>query len=440
VFPGNPSLQFSTRCAQNLSIDSRDENYFASASGSGEPTVCIWDRRAGSRSSAATLTSGNASGSIGSHDTPVLEYRNCMDNLDASASSLLAAVKGPPYPQIWSVRFCKSRRGAFGVLSNQGQLKVYETAKEYGCDGSGGGAGGSGQSARQTVHQLYTKRCRELQPPYKETNQQQQQQQQQHPVSSRNRATAGAGAAARGGRENNYRVESFDFMASSRADDEYRVLACRCNGVLEVLHLSPQPPRLALSVAGNMTIIAPNVRPGQRHRLLADNREATSAIDVVPSVTLVTHGGATAAATARALRKKFAAACAQHETAKANNAGADANARAGSRRADRTAAAAAAAASEGRRSSRISGHGVSLGDDSMRLAAPLESVKFDIRDVLALGTIGRKRAEEGYLFDCMANIAIVSDEPALQDMWGRVQGKNLLPQAASYLFRSILLR
>lgn len=55
--PGNPSLQFPTRCVHNLAIDWLDENYIASCATSNESTVCVWDRRVGTRLTSPSLGS-----------------------------------------------------------------------------------------------------------------------------------------------------------------------------------------------------------------------------------------------------------------------------------------------------------------------------------------------------------------------------------------------
>lgn len=47
--PGGASIQFPTRCVNNMAIDAMDENYFASCYPTSDATICIWDRRVGSR-------------------------------------------------------------------------------------------------------------------------------------------------------------------------------------------------------------------------------------------------------------------------------------------------------------------------------------------------------------------------------------------------------
>lgn len=95
-----------TRQVHNLAIDPMDENYFISAGPAGDPVVSVWDRRMASNSSPSTPSS--ESGPAG----PVLEIKPAVDNSQGS--------------NIWSLRFCGQKRGCFGVLSNTGEVKIYE--------------------------------------------------------------------------------------------------------------------------------------------------------------------------------------------------------------------------------------------------------------------------------------------------------------------------
>ncbi|KAJ5137628.1 hypothetical protein N7526_003861 [Penicillium atrosanguineum] len=91
--PGNPSLQFPTRCVHNLAIDWLDENYIASGATSYDSTICVWDRRVASR-----LTSP----SVGSATNP--------ESGQAAAALQFKNVFGPK-SSIWSLRFSKTNRG-----------------------------------------------------------------------------------------------------------------------------------------------------------------------------------------------------------------------------------------------------------------------------------------------------------------------------------------
>ncbi|KAI9884618.1 MAG: hypothetical protein M1823_003605 [Watsoniomyces obsoletus] len=253
-YSGNAAIQLPTRCTHNLSIDTQDENYFASASNSGEPMVCVWDRRAGVHSSAASLSSGM---SQHGHSTPVLEFKNCMDGIDPSTPST-----------IWSVRFCKSRRGALGVLSNVGQLKVYETAKVHSNRKASSGVSFLDDRYRGAAQLLHTKRCREMEEPYRRRHE--------------NAAES-------------TRIDSFDFMSSGDPADKYRIIAYRCNGSLEVMTLRPPPPTIQMNINGEMSILTP------RARSAAGDQEVVQHTVISPSQTQTKT-----AETLIAIRKKVA--------------------------------------------------------------------------------------------------------------------------------------
>ena len=93
-----------TRQVNNITIDPLDDNYFASGGSTGDPTVSIWDKRWLARSHNA---GPDATGSM-----PVLELRPAVDNTQTTT--------------VWSIRFSGAKRGRFGVLSNMGELKLYD--------------------------------------------------------------------------------------------------------------------------------------------------------------------------------------------------------------------------------------------------------------------------------------------------------------------------
>ncbi|KAL1961357.1 hypothetical protein VTO42DRAFT_85 [Malbranchea cinnamomea] len=106
-----PSLQFSTRCVHNLAIDWLDENYIASCFPQNDASICIWDRRSGSRYPITAVSSAADT----SHLSAALEFRRPID----------------PKASIWSLRFSRVKRGCLGMLASNGNFKVYELAKEY---------------------------------------------------------------------------------------------------------------------------------------------------------------------------------------------------------------------------------------------------------------------------------------------------------------------
>ncbi|KAI1999914.1 hypothetical protein LOZ67_003319 [Ophidiomyces ophidiicola] len=108
--PGNPAMQFSTRCIHHLAIDWRDENYFASCTPHENASICIWDRRSGSRH---LTTAGGSSGATESGQA--LELK---PDIEAGAA-------------IWSLQYSQTQRGRLGMLTDTGEFRAYHLAKEY---------------------------------------------------------------------------------------------------------------------------------------------------------------------------------------------------------------------------------------------------------------------------------------------------------------------
>ncbi|KAJ5212308.1 uncharacterized protein N7498_003954 [Penicillium cinerascens] len=112
--PGNPSLQFPTRCVHNLAIDWLDENYIASGATSNESTICVWDRRVGS-----SLTSPSVGSSVSNPESnqaaAALQFKNVFS----------------PKTSICSLRFSKTNRGYLGALAKTGHFKTFDIAKDH---------------------------------------------------------------------------------------------------------------------------------------------------------------------------------------------------------------------------------------------------------------------------------------------------------------------
>ena len=113
--PGSSTLQFTTRCVNNVAIDYKDENYIASCYPTKDPVISIWDRRAGSRPPLAQSSFFSASSIESSPLSASLELR---DATEAPGS-------------IWSLRFSSTRRGLLGLLSNIGHFKTYDIGREF---------------------------------------------------------------------------------------------------------------------------------------------------------------------------------------------------------------------------------------------------------------------------------------------------------------------
>ncbi|RYP69238.1 hypothetical protein DL771_006206 [Monosporascus sp. 5C6A] len=119
--PAGGVINFQTKYNNNLAIDYADQNYFASSS-LDQPGVLIWDRRATSRPSASPL------------------YMDAVENEElpwGAALKIDRATDVDPvrfqdrYSLIRSLRFSRDQRGLLAVLSRTGQLKVFETRKEF---------------------------------------------------------------------------------------------------------------------------------------------------------------------------------------------------------------------------------------------------------------------------------------------------------------------
>jgi WD repeat-containing protein mio len=204
--PGNPSLQFSTRCVHHLAIDWLDENYIVSCSSSNEAVICVWDRRAGSRFMPASVSTPGPpeAGQQG----PALEFKNVIH----------------PKESIWSLRFSKNKRGCLGVLSNTGHFKAYDIAKEYISEeyrNSLDETLGQG-SFKVYPEQIYTKYVHDIRSPF-------------------NHRTRPCPESER--------VVAFDFLNIS-ASREPSAISLLGNGKVEIITLQPPCPPTRLSSQG----------------------------------------------------------------------------------------------------------------------------------------------------------------------------------------------
>jgi WD40 repeat protein len=203
--PGNPSLQFPTRCVHNLAIDWLDENYIASCIASNEPTICVWDRRVGPRFAPGV---GPTNALDTGQPDPALEFKNVV----------------APKSSIWSLRFSRTKRGCLGVLANTGHFKTYDMAKEYTAEeyrSSMDETLGHG-SLRSYPEQIYTKYVRDVFSPF------------DHPT--------------RGYKESD-RVVSFDFL-NLNTSNEPSAITLSGDGQVNIVTTKPPPPTVRLSSQG----------------------------------------------------------------------------------------------------------------------------------------------------------------------------------------------
>ncbi|KAK4507617.1 hypothetical protein PRZ48_001352 [Zasmidium cellare] len=105
-FAGNNNLQVSTRCVNNIAIDPLDDNYFASAGSTDDPTVTVWDKRWITQGSSGVTASG-----------AVFELRPAVDTSSRAT--------------IWSLRYSGQQRGRLAICSSRGQLKVVDMTESH---------------------------------------------------------------------------------------------------------------------------------------------------------------------------------------------------------------------------------------------------------------------------------------------------------------------
>lgn len=100
-YPAGGNLQVSTRNVNNIAIDPLDENYFASAGSTNDPSVSVWDRRWIAQPTASGL-----------HNTAVLTFS--------------PAVKATFNTSVWSLRYSGLQRGRLGICSSVGEFAVID--------------------------------------------------------------------------------------------------------------------------------------------------------------------------------------------------------------------------------------------------------------------------------------------------------------------------
>lgn len=97
----NSNTQIATRNVNNIAIDPLDENYFASAGSTDDPSVTVWDKRWIVQSSAGGSSSG-----------AVFEFHPAVDSTSRAS--------------IWSLRYSGYQRGRLAICASSGELKVID--------------------------------------------------------------------------------------------------------------------------------------------------------------------------------------------------------------------------------------------------------------------------------------------------------------------------
>ncbi|KAF2139488.1 uncharacterized protein K452DRAFT_274813 [Aplosporella prunicola CBS 121167] len=191
------SAQYGTRQVHNLSIDPLDENYIISAGPTGDPAVSVWDRRFASRSG-ATTPSGEAP------PAAVVELRPAVDNSHVAG--------------IWCLRFSRSKRNCFGVLSSMGELKVVDIAQYESRD----------QSPAATIlprSQNYVRYTHNLRYPWYDPH---------------------------FGHDEASRVVAFDFMGEGSPIGSHSAIALHPNREVKVMKIPTRAPRVHLTALNEL--------------------------------------------------------------------------------------------------------------------------------------------------------------------------------------------
>lgn len=94
------NMQAATRNVNNIAIDPLDDNYFASAGSTDDPSVTVWDKRW-----IAHVAGGSTTGAV-------YDFKPAVD------SSLRTSV--------WSLRYSGQQRGRLAICSNTGELRIID--------------------------------------------------------------------------------------------------------------------------------------------------------------------------------------------------------------------------------------------------------------------------------------------------------------------------
>lgn len=203
-------LQFATRCVHNLAIDWLDENYFASCYPTNDPSVCVWDRRMISRLNTPHMSFGGGSGTESRQPEISLELKNAID------------IPGT----IWSLRFSKAKRGCLGILSNTGNLKMYNIGKDFLPETDRGEQDTSPVSWETSPPQdIFLDAAQDLARPYSSPSAPQ---------------------------DEKSRIVSFDFMTSTTKWEQPKIITMDGQGVIKLTAPSPPPQPAVIGSAGYM--------------------------------------------------------------------------------------------------------------------------------------------------------------------------------------------
>ena len=349
---GNASLQFQTSCVHNIAIDPLDEYYFASAGPLKDTTIQIWDRRWAPVSSAAVLGSGSV---YQAQHGPILDLEKAFD----SPKNLVT-------PSIWSLRYCKGRRGCLGVLASTGDFKIFEMEREYMSQKEHLRAREDSILEKSIAYaqRIYVRRTHHVEYAYDDTER---------------------------GRQENRRIVSFDFTNLAGPNGRPCAITLRGDQNINIYELEGPPSALAVSPRNALIACKTNNELG--YNILHNTKVSLS--DMVRAFS--SHGDGKISDTLKAIRGQVVAA----------------------RSADlKQPEVIPRDLNKKYVGGMVRKYSFSSREGHEQLHEIRQTdVKINLEDALSFFDVTRRRCAEGYLFDCKKNANIVTDDPWLQEMW-----------------------
>jgi WD repeat-containing protein mio len=341
---------------------------------------------------------------------PNLSYNNALGPEDTGAA-------------LWSVRYTKSQNGMFGLLSSQGQLKVFHTTQDNTTVQEAPGNPIAKNGATQASDQLNKKvsfnavpNRHELPPPtnFLRTR-------RIKDVQDANPVTLN--------KDGDSRIVSFDFMDSGHFQHGVRAIVYKANDVIEVKEINPPPPEFLFGSKNFMLLGKVDSKANAAKEVFKIRQELkdgyvreTDPNKLNPEDHLLTFirpakTEGTVAEHIMRLRNKHAdaldASLGITQALKDSNMGDGEN-------------SVALESDDGNWDGSVDGglseRKFSQLDSRWSFGAAEFFLAADEVLALDIGTIMRKRAVEGYRLDCQKNMEIVADDPGLRDLWNWVLG------------------
>lgn len=343
---GNPSLQFQTSRVHNIALDPLDENYFACAGSAKDTTVQIWDCRSGLPY--ATSSTGSVSDENINH-VPVLEYAGVVGTARQSAQV-----------DIWSLRFCKGKSGLLGVLTSNGDFKIFETSRGYTQDDPSYSAQQDTALHMPSIfaERILTKRVHHVERGINDI-------QKSH--------------------NENERIVAFDFTNLAGSKGTPCAIILRGDQSINIHELSGPPTAVTLSALGGLAVSKANHTQVKLHDNPGQDPFLNGTI-----YTIQPQHKQKAMDLLKFLRGKSKVTSKDQPANNADVSGEEDIK--GTPRSSREA-------------------------HEQLLGSHMSSQQLGAEDALASLTIARRRCAEGYLFDGEKNAEILGDDPWLQSMW-----------------------